>query len=64
VTLKGFANEGTVTVVNQMGQVVLIKSFSDLNNAVIDLSNQPIGLYHLQIATKKDVINQTVNISR
>lgn len=64
VTIKGMANKGSVTVLNQMGQVVLVKSFSSLNNAFLDLSDQPVGIYHVQISTNNTVSNQTINISR
>ena len=64
VTIKGLENDGTVTVLNQMGQVVLVKSFSNLNNAFLDLNNQSVGLYHVHINSKNLISNQTVNISR
>ena len=64
VTLSGWFNKGVVTVMNQMGQTILANSFGSLNNAVLDLSAQPVGLYQIQIKTKDAISNQTISISR
>lgn len=64
ITLSGAAYKGVVTVFNQMGQMVLQKSFESLNNIGLDLSAQPVGLYQIQVKSKDAVSNQTITISR
>lgn len=52
----------TLTVVNGMGQPVVVEALGSLNsyNGQLDLSNLPKGMYIVQISTETHVVNQRV----
>jgi hypothetical protein len=53
----------TVTVFNNMGQVVYNNSFSQLSAAVIDLTSQSAGVYTIQVQSEKEITTKSVVIS-
>ena len=53
----------TVTVLNNVGQVVFTKSFDQMTTAVIDLSSQSSGVYSVQVKSDKDITTKSVVIS-
>ncbi|MEO8149037.1 MAG: choice-of-anchor J domain-containing protein [Bacteroidia bacterium] len=64
VNISGLNEAAIVTVSNQVGQVIMVKNLTNLGNQVLDLNNQPTGLYHIQVKSGNDIINQTININR
>jgi hypothetical protein len=53
----------TVTVLNNVGQVVYTNSFDQMTTAVIDLSSQSSGVYSVQVKSDKEVTTKSVVIS-
>lgn len=64
VALKGLTGNGNVTVVNQMGQVVVAKSYNNQTSLGLDLTAQPAGLYHVKVQNGNSITNLTVNVNR
>jgi len=64
VALKGLSGNGVVSVVNQMGQVVVTKSFSNQTSLGLDLTAQPAGLYHVKVQNGNTISNLTINVNR
>jgi hypothetical protein len=53
----------TITVLNNVGQVVYSKTFDQMTTAVIDLSSQSAGVYSVQVKSDKEVTTKSVVIS-
>ena len=60
---SGQKDNMTVTVINNVGQVVYTKSYSQMTTAVIDLTSQSSGVYTVQVKSDKDVMTKSVVIS-
>ena len=60
---NGSAAMAKVNVMNSMGQVVLSKSYNSLMNEKLDLSNQPDGVYTIQVRTADGITTQNIVIS-
>lgn len=56
---KNFA----LKVYNSLGAVVLTNQFNDLSNEQIDLSNQPAGVYSVQLKSATTTVNKSIVIS-
>lgn len=54
----------TVSVYNSLGSVVSTKQYQDLSNETIDLSNQPAGVYSVQLKSATTTVNKSVVISK
>jgi hypothetical protein len=53
----------TVSVFNNVGQLVYTAAFTQMANAVVDLTSQSAGVYTVQIKSDKDVATKSVVIS-
>ncbi len=60
---NGQKDNMTVTVFNSLGQSVYTGVYSNLSNAVIDLSSKGAGVYSIQIKSEKEIITKSIVIS-
>jgi len=60
---NGQKDNMTITVLNNVGQVVYSNSYDQMTTAVIDLSSESAGVYSVQIKSEKEVTTKSVVIS-
>lgn len=60
---SGKKDDMTVTVFNNVGQIVYNNAFNQLSTAVIDLTAQAGGVYTVQVKSEKDITTKSVVIS-
>jgi hypothetical protein len=48
----------TMTILTTSGEIVFTKNFSNQNYFEIDVSNQPKGLYYVNVTTKNSSVTQ------
>ncbi len=53
-----------VSVINSLGEVVLVKNFENLTNETIDLSSQPAGIYSVKLQSASTTVNKSVVIAK
>lgn len=58
-----FSKDVTVTVTNNLGQVVLNRAFSTFNNERIDLGTQADGIYTVKITDANTTVSKNVVVS-
>lgn len=54
------ADEGALNVINSEGKIIFSSRTEALNYSVIDLTNQPAGLYLVTLQTKKGIVTRRV----
>jgi len=57
---SGSKADMTIEVINNVGQIVYTNKFNQMSNAVVDLSNQPSGVYTVKVKSDKEITTKSV----
>jgi len=54
--------DARITIINQLGQIVVSHTTSTFSTTNINVGNYPTGLYQVSVATEKDIVNKSLLI--
>ena len=54
--------DARITIINQLGQIVVSHTTSTFSTTNINVGNYPTGLYQVSVATERDIVNKSLLI--